>query len=80
MRTARSVLANGNQSLESNKRDDDMNQHLHLITLGVKDFERSFRFYAEILGWRASSASQDDVAFFRGGRRGVWDLSTRKTG
>jgi hypothetical protein len=59
MHTARSVLANGNPSLESNKKDDDMNQHLHLITLGVKNFERSHKFYAEILGWRASSASQD---------------------
>ena len=28
-----------------------MNQHLHLITLGVKDFEKSRGFYAETLGW-----------------------------
>jgi uncharacterized protein len=44
-----------------------MNQHLHLITLGVRDFEKSRRFYTEILGWKASSASQDDVAFFQAG-------------
>ena len=44
-----------------------MNQHLHLITLGVKDFAKSRKFYTEILGWKASSASQDDVAFFQAG-------------
>ena len=42
-----------------------MNQQLHLITLGVRDFKRSYQFYAEILGWKPSSASQDDVAFFQ---------------
>jgi uncharacterized protein len=44
-----------------------MNQHLHLITLGVRDFERSYKFYVETLGWKPSSASQDDVAFFQAG-------------
>lgn len=44
-----------------------MNQHLHLITLGVMDFERSKRFYAETLGWKPASASGDDVAFFQAG-------------
>jgi catechol 2,3-dioxygenase-like lactoylglutathione lyase family enzyme len=42
-----------------------MNQHLHLITLGVRDFKKSFEFYSRILGWKPSSASQDDVAFFQ---------------
>lgn len=44
-----------------------MNQHLHLITLGVRDFERSYKFYTETLGWKASSNSGDDVAFFQAG-------------
>ena len=44
-----------------------MNQHLHLITLGVRDFEKSKKFYVEILGWKPSGASQDDVAFFQAG-------------
>jgi len=44
-----------------------MNQHLHLITLGVRNFERSYKFYTEILGWKASSNSSDDVAFFQAG-------------
>ncbi len=44
-----------------------MNQHLHLITLGVRDFEKSRRFYKEILGWKPASASSDDVAFFQAG-------------
>ena len=42
-----------------------MNQNLHLITLGVRDFKRSYEFYTKTLGWKPSSASQDDVAFFQ---------------
>lgn len=44
-----------------------MDQHLHLVTLGVRDFEKSKNFYAETLGWKPSGASQDDVAFFQAG-------------
>jgi hypothetical protein len=40
-----------------------MRPRLHLITLGVKDFEASLNFYKNGLGWQPSSASQDDVAF-----------------
>lgn len=42
-----------------------MQQHLHIITLGVRDFKRSYKFYTEALGWKPASASQDDVAFFQ---------------
>ncbi|MGZ9165601.1 MAG: VOC family protein, partial [Anaerolineales bacterium] len=41
-----------------------MNQHLHLITLGVRDFNKSLEFYTKTLGWKASG-SQDDIAFFQ---------------
>jgi len=44
-----------------------MKQHLHLITLAVGDFERSLKFYTEVLGWKPASASQDDVAFLQAG-------------
>jgi len=44
-----------------------MDQHLHLVTLGVSDFQRSYRFYSETLDWRAARASQDDTAFFQAG-------------
>jgi len=44
-----------------------LNQHLHLITLGVNDFERSFKFYSQTLGWKPASASSEDVAFFQSG-------------
>jgi catechol 2,3-dioxygenase-like lactoylglutathione lyase family enzyme len=44
-----------------------MKQRLHLITLGVRDFEKSKRFYTETLGWKPSSASNDDIAFFQAG-------------
>jgi catechol 2,3-dioxygenase-like lactoylglutathione lyase family enzyme len=41
-----------------------MRQQLHLITLGVKDLPASLDFYENGLGWRRSSASGEDVAFF----------------
>jgi len=44
-----------------------MNQYLHLITLGVKDLDRSRSFYTEILGWTPSTASNDGAAFFHAG-------------
>jgi catechol 2,3-dioxygenase-like lactoylglutathione lyase family enzyme len=44
-----------------------MNQHLHLVTLGVRDFEKSKNFYAETLGWKLASPSQGDTAFFQAG-------------
>ena len=44
-----------------------MNQHLHLVTLGVRDFERSRKFYAETLGWQPSSSSNDGITFFQAG-------------
>jgi catechol 2,3-dioxygenase-like lactoylglutathione lyase family enzyme len=44
-----------------------MNQHLHLVTLGVKDFERSKEFYTDTLGWRASKASNEDIIFYQAG-------------
>ena len=44
-----------------------MNQHLHLITLGVRDLEQSRKFYTEILGWKPSSAGSDDVVFIQAG-------------
>jgi catechol 2,3-dioxygenase-like lactoylglutathione lyase family enzyme len=43
-----------------------VNQHLHLITLGVRDFEKSKKFYAETLGWKISRP-QEDIAFFQAG-------------
>jgi catechol 2,3-dioxygenase-like lactoylglutathione lyase family enzyme len=44
-----------------------MNQHLHIITLGVRDFERSRKFYAETLGWKPAGASNEGIAFFQAG-------------
>jgi uncharacterized protein len=36
----------------------------HIITLGYKDLKRSRRFYERGLGFKASSASQDDIVFY----------------
>ena len=43
-----------------------MNQHLHIVTLGVRDFEKSKNFYAETLGWKISRP-QEGIAFFQAG-------------
>ena len=44
-----------------------MDQHLHIITLGVKDFQRSHEFYSQKLGWKSSRTSTDEIAFFQAG-------------
>ena len=44
-----------------------MNQHLHIITLGVRDFKTSHEFYTTKLGWKPASSSNDDIAFFQAG-------------
>ncbi len=41
-----------------------MRPRMNVVTLGVKDLDRSVRFYAS-LGFERSKASQDDVAFFQ---------------
>lgn len=43
-----------------------MEPRISLVTLGVADLARSRRLY-ERLGWRASGASQESVAFFQAG-------------
>ena len=42
-----------------------MRQKLNIITLGVKDFQQSLDFYRNGLGWEASSASTENIAFFQ---------------
>jgi len=44
-----------------------MKQHLHIVTLGIKDLETSKNFYAETLGWKLSSASSEEIVFFQSG-------------
>ena len=43
-----------------------MNQHVHLVTLGVNDLEVSRQFYAETLGWKPARP-QEGVVFFQTG-------------
>lgn len=43
-----------------------MNQHLHIVTLGVRDLEISKKFYAETLGWKIARP-QEGIAFFQAG-------------
>ena len=42
-----------------------MRQKFNVITLGVDDFHKAVDFYQIGLGWKKSSASQDDIAFFQ---------------
>ncbi|CAN5495253.1 VOC family protein [soil metagenome] len=41
-----------------------MRQKLTLLTLGVHNFQKSVDFYETGLGWKKSSASMDNIAFF----------------
>lgn len=43
-----------------------MKQAISFVTLGVADLDRSRRFY-KALGWKESSGSQTEVAFFQVG-------------
>ena len=49
---------------------DHVEQRISLITLGVADVSASRKFY-ERLGWTASSASNDQIAFFQAGCIGI---------
>jgi uncharacterized protein len=42
-----------------------MRQKLNLITLGVDNLNKAINFYETGLGWKKSSASQADIAFFQ---------------
>ena len=44
-----------------------MGAHLHVVTLGVKDFERAVRFYADLGFERRFKATGDAIAFFEAG-------------
>ncbi|MEP7264934.1 MAG: VOC family protein [Bacteroidota bacterium] len=41
-----------------------MRQKFTLLTFGVKDLKRSLDFYEKGLGWKKSSSSNDNIAFF----------------
>ncbi len=43
-----------------------MEPRVSLVTLGVRDLERSRRFY-EALGWQSASKPEDGVVFFQSG-------------
>jgi len=42
-----------------------MEPYVSLITLGVRDLDRALTFYRDGLGWPASGARTEDVAFLR---------------
>ncbi len=44
-----------------------VNAHVSVITLGVRDFARARRFYAEELGWSVQQEDDNWVCFLLGG-------------
>lgn len=44
-----------------------MEPRISFVTLGISDLQRSVKFYRDGLGFPLSSASKDDVAFFKTG-------------
>jgi len=50
-----------------------MKQTISFITLGVGDLARSRAFY-RALGWRESSASQEAIAFYQAGSKGLFSI------
>lgn len=44
-----------------------MNQHLHIVTLGVSDLKRSHEFYSQTLGWKPAGPSSEAISFFQAG-------------
>src|SRR3712207_566072 len=49
------------------REEESMDQRISLVTLAVDDFGSARRFFEAGLGWRPSSASTDDVAFYQTG-------------
>ncbi len=41
-----------------------MQQRLHIVTLGVHDFQRSLQFYRDGLSWTPEDNNYEDIAFF----------------
>lgn len=60
------LAVHGNSTIFYFKKKKLMNQHLHIITLGVRDFEKSKKFYSETLGWKIARP-QENIAFFQAG-------------
>ena len=44
-----------------------MQQRLNIVTLGVKDLQRSKKFYETALGWETTKDSDDKIVFFNHG-------------
>ena len=42
-----------------------MDPRISIITLGVKDLDRSYKFYKEGLGFKTSKSPEDGIVFFK---------------
>jgi hypothetical protein len=61
------MLRKSNDIITKAPRRLSMEPRVSFITLGVSDMQRSMQFYHDGLGFPLSSASKEDVAFFKTG-------------
>ena len=45
--------------------NENMEQRLNIITLGVGDLKESIEFYGNVLGWKKMDWESDNIAFFK---------------
>ena len=45
--------------------NENMEQRLNIITLGVGDLKESIEFYENVLGWKKMDWESDNIAFFK---------------
>ena len=61
-----------------NEKERVMEARISIITLGVRDMERSYRFYHDSLGFPAVNKPEDGIVFFQtaGTRRAIYPLDS----
>ena len=47
------------------KKNDNMEQRLTIITLGVNDLKVASKFYEDIFGWKKTNSSNEFIKFFQ---------------
>lgn len=61
------VLTESGNKEETSDQASRFDPQISLVSLGVKDMERSKSFYQDKLGWPVSSASSDELVFIQAG-------------
>lgn len=53
--------------VDTNDKFYKMKPRLNIVTLGVKDLQKSREFYQTVLGWQPTNDSNDNIVFFHQG-------------